>query len=155
MRISYIVIPLITAAVAVVGSMFTSGGLSSWYGSIAKPSWTPPGSVIGMVWTTIFILSAIAAIMVWQMAPRDGRFYWTIGLLLLNAILNILWSYLFFEGHMIGAAVIEAALLDITVWVLIALIWSFSRTAAILLLPYGLWAAFATYLTFAVWRLNA
>jgi benzodiazapine receptor len=155
MKLNYIIIPLITILVSVSGSSFTSSGIGSgWYASIAKPSWTPPGSVIGAVWTTIFILSTVSAILVWNYAKRDQRFWWIIGIFIANAFLNVFWSFLFFGQKMLGAAVIEAAVLDLSVIALIILIWPLSRVASVLLIPYAGWVAFATYLTYSVWRLN-
>jgi len=156
MKPNYLIIPLITILVSVTGSSFTSSGIGSgWYASIAKPAWTPPGSVIGAVWTTIFILTTVSAILVWQKAKRDSRFRWIIGLFIANALLNIFWSFLFFGQAMIGAAVIEAAILDATVIALIVLIWRISRIASLLLVPYAAWVAFATYLTYTVWSMNS
>lgn len=155
MKLNYIIIPLITILVSAAGSSFTSLGIGSgWYDSIAKPAWTPPGSVIGAVWTTIFVLSTISAILVWNYVKRDQRFWWTIGIFIANAVLNVFWSFLFFGKHMIGAAVIEAAILELSVIALIILIWPGSRLASALLIPYAGWVAFATYLTYAVYALN-
>ena len=155
MKLHYILIPFVTIAVSVAGSAFTSSGIGSgWYEAIAKPAWTPPGSVIGAVWTTIFILSTISAILVWNSAKHDLRFRWIIGIFITNAFLNVFWSFLFFGQKMIGSAVIEAAILDLSVIALIVLIWPVSRAASVLLIPYAAWAAFATYLTYSVWRLN-
>lgn len=151
---SYIVIPLITVLVALSGSRFTSAALGDWYKNLPKPSWTPGGGIIGAVWTTIFILATLSALIVWKEAPRGSRLWWIVGIFLLNAVLNVGWSWLFFGSHLIGAAVWEAAVLDLTVWALIVLIWPISTLAASLLLPYGLWAAFATYLTWSVYILQ-
>jgi len=156
MKPNYLIIPLITILVSVTGSSFTSSGIGSgWYDSIAKPSWTPPGSVIGAVWTTIFILSTISAILVWNKAKRDTRFRWIIGIFLANAVLNVFWSFLFFGQGLLGLAVWEAALLDATVIALVILIWRTSRIASLLLVPYAAWVAFATYLTYTVWSMNS
>jgi benzodiazapine receptor len=154
MKPNYIIIPLITVLVSVTGSYFTSSSLENWYQTINLPSWTPPGSVIGLVWTTIFILSTISALLVWNKLPHDRRFNQIIGLFLVNAVLNVGWSYLFFGQHLIGAAVIESGLLGLSVIGLIFLIWPLLRKAAILLVPYALWVSFATYLTYSVWLIN-
>ncbi|HTY39939.1 MAG TPA: TspO/MBR family protein [Candidatus Paceibacterota bacterium] len=153
---SYILIPLLTLAVSLGGSSFTSGGIGSgWYDKLVKPSWTPPGWVIGIVWTTIFILAAISAILVWNGMPRSNVFWFIIMLFLLNGLLNVFWSYLFFGApHALGWATLEAAVLDLSVIALVVLIWPFSRLAAGLLMPYAAWVAFATYLTSVVWHLN-
>jgi len=153
MKLNYLVIPLITLGVAWLGNWLTGGGMD-WYQTIKLPAWTPPGSVIGFAWTIIFILGAISALIVWNKVPHQGRFWWIIIIFLINALLNIFWSFLFFNQHLIGPAVWEAGLLGLSVLVLIILIWPLSGRAAWLLIPYGGWVTFATYLTYMVWSLN-
>jgi len=153
MKLNYVIIPLITLGVSWLGGRLTSGGMN-WYQTIKLPAWTPPGSVIGFAWTTIFILSTISALIVWNRVSHQGRFWWIIIIFLINAGLNLGWSWLFFNQHLIGPAVWEAGLLGLSVVVLIILIWPFSRLAAWLLVPYGGWVIFATYLTYLIWALN-
>jgi len=153
MKLNYLIIPLIVLAVAWLGGQLTGSGMD-WYRTIKLPSFTPPGSIIGLVWTIIFILSAISAIIFWNKTTTDNRFYWIIAIFIANAILNIAWSYLFFNQHLLGLATIEAAILDLSVIALILLLWPISKISAGLLVPYAGWAAFATYLTYLVWSLN-
>ncbi len=153
MKPNYIIIPLIAIFVAVIGSWLTSGGMD-WYKTINLPAWTPPGSVVGAVWTTIFILSTISALLIWNKSPRNKRFWWIVAIFLINGGLNIFWSFLFFNQHLIGLSVFEAGLLDLSVIALIIFIWPVSRWASILLIPYVCWVAFATYLTYSVFVLN-
>ncbi|MFW6282568.1 MAG: TspO/MBR family protein [Minisyncoccales bacterium] len=154
LKINYLLIPIITVLVSYTGSIFTSMGISSgWYDLINKPTWTPPGSVIGIVWTIIFILSTISALIVWNKIERNKRFWRIILLFLINAALNVFWSFLFFAQNLIGLAVLEAALLAISVYILIYLIWPRSKLAAVLLIPYALWVSFATFLNYSIWVL--
>lgn len=153
MRPNYLLIPLIVALIATIGSWFTDQGME-WYQTINLPSWTPPGSTIGMVWTGIFILSAIAILTVWNRTKRDKRFWVIISLLGLNGVLNLAWSFLFFYSGLIGVAFWEAVLLDISVIGLIVLIWPKYKWAALLFLPYALWGGFAAYLNYIIWTLN-
>ncbi len=153
MKPNYIIIPLITFLTAFLGSLSTSGGMD-WYKTISKPSWTPAGSFIGAVWTILFILATISALIIWNRLPRDDRFKWIIIIFIINAILNVGWSWLFFGQHLLGTAIFEAALLGVSVLALIILIWPVSRLAAWLLIPYAGWVFFATFLTFKVWNLN-
>jgi len=163
MRWNWVVIPLITIIVSVTGSMFTSTGMmgeASWYDSIAKPDFTPPGSFIGMVWTILFILATISALIFWNLhqpfgdIARDGRFQFITFMFLLNAALNVFWSFLFFNQHLIYAAFIEAIILGLTVVVLVVAIWPRSIWSSVLLIPYAAWVGFASYLTYSVWALN-
>ncbi len=153
MKPNYIVIPLITVVVASVGSFLTSKGME-WYQSINTPSWTPSGFVISSVWTAIFILATISALIAWNRGKKDSRFWLIVSMFLVNGFLNVFWSYLFFYNGLIGPAVWEAGLLGLSVLFLIIFNWRVSRTASLLLLPYLIWVSFATYLTYQVFLLN-
>jgi benzodiazapine receptor len=150
-----LIIPAVTIGVALLGSSLTSSGMD-WYRGINLPSWTPPGSVIGTVWTVIFILATISAILVrsYPGAKYAKRIPLIMAAFVLNAMLNVGWSWLFFSLHLIGWAAWEAILLEANVIALIVLIRPISRVAAGLLAPYAAWVAFATVLTFIIWQLN-
>jgi len=146
--------PVFYLCIALAGSAFTSQGLGPWYDTLAKPSFTPPGSVIGMIWTVIYILAAISLIIFISNA-RDKHGFWPIiGLYITNGIINALWSYIFFTKHLIGLAVIDAGLIGATVLVMIMAVWRYSAASAILLLPYLGWVSFATYLTYIIHKMN-
>jgi tryptophan-rich sensory protein len=102
----------------------------------------------------IFILTTISALIVWNTFPRENRFAVIVGLFLVNAVLNLGWSHIFFGVHALGWSVVEAALLELSVLALIFLIWPLSRWTAVLIFPYAAWVMFATYLTYSVWSLN-
>lgn len=153
MKPNFIIIPLITIGVASLGSWLTQKGME-WYQNLKLPSFTPAGSVIGTVWTVIFVLVTISALIVWNRLVTEKNFGIIIIIFLVNALLNIGWSYLFFNLNYIGPAVLEAGFLGLSVLALIILIWPYSAPAAILLLPYLGWVGFATYLTYSVWLLN-
>lgn len=150
----YFIIPLVTILTALGGSSITSKGLD-WYKKIKLPSFTPPGSVIGLVWTIIFALATASAIIVYKLGIKSEKFGLIFYVFIANALLNIGWSYLFFGLHNLQLAFVEAIILEISVLVLIILIWPISRLAAYLLVPYSLWVAFATFLTFKVLALNS
>ncbi len=154
MKRSYLVIPLITLLTAFWGGLITGGGMA-WYRTIKIPLWTPSGIFIGAAWAVIFILSAASALIVWnRKAARNQKFWIIILIFIMNALLVILWSNLFFGRGLIGLAAIEAIFLDLSVLALIILIWPVSKLASALLFPYAGWAAFAVYLNYAVWLLN-
>lgn len=154
MKLNYLLIPLFTVLVSFTGSFFTSSGVSGWYKTIKLPSFTPPGSIIGAVWTLLFILATVAALIVWNRFSHNQSFWIIIAAFIINGGLNVLWSYLFFYKHYTGLATIEAAVLGLSVVLLVVLIWPMSKPAASLLMPYAAWVGFATFLTYSVYSLN-
>ena len=152
-KLNYIVIAVITFVVSLLGRFFTSTGMQ-WYYTLNLPSYTPPAWFIGAVWMVIFATTATAVTLVWNRFERDAKFWLIIGLFALNAVLNVLWTYLFFNQHMIGYAFVDAVGLFTTVLLLIVLIGQRSLFVASLLAPYLGWLTFATFLNFVIWWTN-
>jgi tryptophan-rich sensory protein len=136
------------------GRMFTVRGVSEWYLTVIKPSFTPPGSFIGIMWTLIYILTAISLILFINQGRNSEKFWLIIGVFVLNGIINALWSYLFFTKHLIGLAAIDAGFIAVTVGLMMVLVWPYSKFSSLLLLPYLIWVSFATYLNFTIYRMN-
>ena len=164
---NYIFIPLITVLVAVIGGAFTSIGMPWYDATLIQPELTPPKWAFPVAWNTIFVLTTISALIVWNKGTGRKGFlaillnkkpselhWWIVGLFILNAILNVAWSLLFFVFQMIGAAFVEMIFLELTLVLLIGLTWKVSRLASVLLLPYAAWVGFASYLTYQIWLLN-
>ena len=149
-----ILIFVLVAAVSAVGGGVTQGGMD-WYRTLVLPSITPPGGVIGLVWTVIYILGGIAAYLIWQRRDGSPAFSWIIALLIANAILNTLWTWLFFGIHWMGVSVLEMLLLNLTNLAIMVLCWNRVRAASLLFVPYFAWVCFATYLAATIWVLNS
>ncbi len=150
--VHYILAPLFYFLVALSGSLFTATG--EWYQNLIKPSYTPPGSVIGTVWTVIYILTAISLIIYINHAKNTKGFRSVILLYIVNGIVNAAWSYLFFTKHLLGMAVIDAGLIWFTLLFIIIRAWHDSKLSCLLLFPYLGWVSFATYLTYVIFRMN-
>ena len=95
MHISYVLIPLVTILVAYAGGRLTARSVATWYRTLRKPSWTPPGSVIGAVWTVLYILAALSALIVWNL-PSVSVPAVIVILFIVNVAMNVFWSYVFF-----------------------------------------------------------
>jgi len=138
----------------VVGGFFTATSVGTWYQTLRKPAWNPPGWVFGPVWTMLYVLMAVAAWRVWPLRQQSGVPVVIIGFFV-QLVLNVAWSACFFGLRKPGAALGEIVLL----WLLLAwLLWRFwvlDRWAGVLWAPYVIWVSFATGLNFAIWRLNA
>ena len=72
----------------------------------------------------------------------------------MQLMINLAWSPMFFGSHQITGALILIALLDLAVIVTIALFWRIRRSAALLMLPYLAWILFATLLTCQIRQAN-
>lgn len=140
--------PFLVILVGVVGSTFTFNGMT-WYNEVLiKPTaLTPPDWVFSVAWTIIFIGLAASGMIVWHKTkePCNALF-----LFIVNALLNVGWSYLFFQVHLIEVAFVEMILLEISIIALCWFSWKNSKWAGLLLLPYTLWVAFATVLTYTI-----
>lgn len=136
-----------------LGGLATSASVGGWYQTLVRPPLNPPDWVFAPVWTTLFVLMAIAAWRVWlHGAPvprkRALRLFWV------QLALNLLWSVLFFALQSIGLALIEIVMLLAAIVATLIAFSAIDRTAAWLLVPYAAWVSFATYLNAALWWLN-
>lgn len=147
-----VIAALAAIALGVLGALVTD--LSPWYYALRKPSWQPPDWLFGPVWTTIFGLAAIAGVLAWRNAPMRTARSRIVALFVVNGVLNLGWSWLFFRLHRPDWALYEVGFLWLSIVALIVALWPFSRPAAALLVPYLVWVTFAGVLNFAVVRLN-
>jgi tryptophan-rich sensory protein len=139
--------------IGALGASVTATSVSTWYPTLAKPSFNPPNSVFGPVWTALYVLMAVAAWRVWRKADRDTA-RGPLAVFALQLAVNLGWSVAFFGLREIGLAVAVILALDLFVLVTALLFRRIDRWAALLLLPYLAWIAFATALNIAIWRLN-
>lgn len=137
-----------------IGSQYTIAEIPGWYAGLQKPTWNPPNWLFGPVWTLLYILMGIAAYLVWKTLPQSAFKKWGLFLYALQLVLNLLWTYLFFSKHQLGAALIEIVVLWLTIFCTIIAFSKVNKTAAWLLVPYISWVSFATMLNYTIWQLN-
>jgi len=135
-----------------IGSVFNIASLPTWYAGLSKPSFNPPNWVFGPVWTILFLLMGVSFYLVWNHGFSNSKI--ALWLFILQLVLNILWSALFFGLRNPGIAFVEIILLWISIAVTIFSFYSISRPAAWLMVPYILWVTFAAVLNFSIWMLN-
>jgi benzodiazapine receptor len=140
------------AATAVIGGAAADPG-SAWYRSLRKPRWQLPPPAYALVWTPLYVTIAYAGARALTRAPSRDRSQLAGGLLL-DLALNAAWTPLFFRARRPRAALAEIACLNIANVLLIRQTWRADRTAAVILLPYAGWTAFATALNAEIVRLN-
>lgn len=139
----------VTAGVAAAGS--AAGDFdSSWYRRLKKPAWQPGGATIGAVWTGLYALTAVSG----SMLAGGRRRGLLTGLFALQYVLNAAFTPLLTRRRSLVLATADSAALFATVTALVVAAWPVRRTAAMLLVPYAAWTAFATYLSATLVRLN-
>jgi len=135
------------------GGLFTAQSVGTWYLTLQKPAFTPPGWLFGPVWTLLYLLMGLSLYLIWN-ARDTGAKKPAIVLFTVQLILNISWSLAFFGMQ----SIIGGLMIIVSLWLAIGLtIYRFlriSRLAAGLLIPYLVWVSFATILNHALWRLN-
>ncbi|MFH1106666.1 MAG: TspO/MBR family protein [Candidatus Micrarchaeota archaeon] len=144
---------LLCELAGIVGAVFTTPNIPTWYAVLAKPAWTPPSWVFGPVWTLLYALMGIAAYMVYRQPESAARSF-GVRAFSVQLALNVLWSAVFFglQSPGTGFAVIELLWFVIAACTLV--FWRVSRPAALLMVPYLAWVTFAAALNYAVWILN-
>lgn len=140
-------------AIGGIGGRWTGPEIPGWYRTLAKPSFNPPSWVFGPVWTTLYVLMAVAAWLISESLYSHTR---TLGLRLFafQLALNLAWSWIFFHKHAIGAAAIEVAVLWCAIGVTTLVFSRISIAAACLMAPYWAWVTFASILNATIWKLN-
>lgn len=150
-----LIIAIVVAELAgVIGSIFTTPAIASWYTSLIKPSLNPPSWVFAPVWTTLFALMGVAAFFVWRKGWGRKEVKIALAIFIVQLTLNTLWSIIFFGLHSPGAAFFEIILLWLAIIVTIIAFAKISKLAAWLLAPYIIWVSFAAYLNYSIWMLN-
>lgn len=136
-----------------LGSIATRPEISGWYQTIEKPSWNPPDWVFGPIWTTLYIMMAIAAWLVWRAngLTAAGR---PLTLFALQLTLNVAWSWIFFGMHQLGWAFADLVVLWLAILATTVAFFQKSQTAGWLMVPYLAWVSFAGVLNLTIWRLN-
>lgn len=134
-------------AAAATGAMFQPG---VWYDGLAKPRWTPPGWLFPLVWTTLYICMALAAMRVAGIAGSGQALaFWA-----LQIALNTLWTPVFFGLHRMRAALVVMAGLWLAVAATTVSFLLLDAVAGLLFLPYLVWVSIAGALNYTVWRMN-
>ena len=140
-------------AISAVGGWVTAQSVGSWYHELHKPAFNPPDWVFAPVWTTLYLMIAVAGWRVWRVrgltgAPAAMSAYGV------QLALNLAWSLTFFGARAIGLAFAEILMLLAAICINAALFHRIDRAAGWLLAPYAAWVTFAAILNLALWRLN-
>jgi tryptophan-rich sensory protein len=137
-----------------LGAIFTSSAIPTWYATLEKPAFVPPDWTFSVVWMFLYLLMGLALYIVWRkgLDRRDVRL--AMGVFGVQLFLNFLWSILFFGLRSPLLGMIEIIFLWFAIVATIWLFYRISRLAGALLMPYLAWVSFAALLNYYIWLLN-
>lgn len=149
-----IIAVVVSELAGIIGTIFTVSAIPTWYATLAKPALNPPGWIFGPVWTMLYLLMGIAAFLVWNRGWDRKDVRGALAVFGLQLVLNAFWSIIFFGLHSPLWALIDIALMWLTIVWTMVLFYKVSKPAMWLLVPYILWVSFAVYLNYSIWILN-
>lgn len=136
-----------SAGAGATGMLFQPG---DWYEGLKKPDWRPKNWMFPVVWTTIYVLSSLAAA---RVAPLAGNAY-AMAFWAMQIAFNTLWTPVFFGARRMGLGMAVMAVLIVAVAGMLVTFWRLDAWAGIMLLPYAVWLCLAAPLNWRVWRDN-
>ena len=148
--LSLIIIVLITFSASAIGGVVTSIYKEPWYSQIIQPSFSPPASVFGPIWTTLYILMSIAIWLNW-ISKKDKK---SIKIYFVHIFFNGTWSIVFFGFHQILLALLNLLLIIFFIIWLMRIYYRNNKLSFLLMLPYLLWSSYALILNASILYLN-
>ena len=140
-------------AISAMGGQITADPVNTWYQGINKPSFNPPDWIFAPVWVLLYTLIGISGWRVWM---RGGfvRNHKAFLVYVVQVLMTLLWSTLFFGAQEFGLALAEIIILWVLIVVNIRLFWKRDALAGQLLLPYLAWVMFASVLNWQFIQAN-
>lgn len=126
----------------------------SWYAQLRKPSWAPPASVFGPVWTVLYLIIFISFTAAFGLVAEGVLPRIALIPFMLNIVANFAFTPLQF-----GLRNNVLASIDIVI-ILLTIIWAMIVSypivpwIALAQIPYLLWVTFATALQLTITVLN-
>lgn len=142
-----ILIPVVLGAI--VGLITGSGNN---YDNLVQPSFAPPGILFPIVWTILYTLMGISSYIISASNSYDSGE--ALSIYIIQLIVNLLWSFIFFVFNWYFLAFLWILLLIYLVITMIKKFYSISKIGGIIQIPYLLWLIFASILNLAIVILN-
>ncbi len=144
-----ILIPLLVGFISSV----LAGGMES-FKNFNPPPLSPPPIAFPIVWSILYTLMGISmALVLSSDAPASVKSK-SVKIYALQLFFNFFWSILFFRFEAYFFSFLWIVALLILIFLMIKEFYKASKVAAYLQIPYLLWVAFATYLTFATFLMS-
>lgn len=127
--------------------------MNLWYQKLTKPLFTPPAEYFPIAWGILYTLMGLSFLLI-ILSPKTKEKDYAVILFIIQLILNLAWSYLFFDMQSINLALADVILLFVFLIPTMYFFFKISKLAGFLLIPYLLQVIFAIYLTTGIRILN-
>lgn len=106
------------------------------------------------MWTVLYIAMAVAAFRIVRLGLAAPGVKSALALFAVQLALNLLWTTIFFQLQMRGLAFLEIIVLLAMIYLTTAAFFRLDAIAGWLMVPYGVWVAFAAVLNLTIWLMN-
>ncbi len=145
MRWALFLVPLIVLLGFSAGQL--GGPNTVWFQSLTKPSIFPPPAAFGIVWTILYVVIGLSLALIASAWGARGRLL-ALGLFAVHFIGNLAWTPVFFGAQNMQLGLYVLIYVTVSLLFVIAVFWKIRRVAALMLLPYLAWVAFASVLNY-------
>ena len=141
-KLTFLFLILNFGGLAIGSWLMNNGPMTDWYTNLNQASWTPPGWVFGVAWTSIMICFSLY---LGKLFTKDYRSK-LIFVFLVQFILNVSWNYIFFNQRLVLFGLITIVLLTALIFYYFFKLSKNTSYYKFLLLPYMIWLCIATSL---------
>ena len=136
-----------------IGSGLWVNTRDNWYRSLNEPAWQPPDFIFGLIWPYNFVILGIAAYTVANRLSTPKAIIY-LAIFATSIICALTWAYQFYQPHNLAFASIALALTAITTLPMLFFIYQASTGLFLAVIPYHLWVATASFLSYNYYKLN-
>lgn len=119
---------------------------TSFIDGLNKPSLYPPGALIGIIWTVLYYNMGVALEQIYFNYRESTERTEALFLFIIQFILNLAWSPIFFKNKKFKTAFIVIVLLILTVILTFNSFTKIDPSTKSLLTPYLVWLFIAAYI---------
>ena len=125
-----------------------------WYDNLAKPSWTPAPTTIGLIWSLLYPIIIVSFGFVFVQVFRH-KIERKIALpFAINLVANLLFMPFFSGLRSIPLAAVDIVIVWVSIiWITVA-IWKHHKWVAVAQVPYFIWVSIASVLQLSITWMN-
>ena len=130
--------------------MLESWNWQAWYQALTKPSWTPSGETIGIIWSILYpIIFVTFGIIFYKVYKKKFKSYVATPFII-NLLANFAFTPIQFGLKNLPLAALDILIVWITIIWGIKIVWKSSKILSLAQIPYLIWVTIATILQLSI-----